>query len=257
MKKFYLLLIALSLFALGTLQAQEVILKTPDMQVDPAASIHLDLLVGDFEMITGIQFSLNWDPDVLEFVGVDNFGLPGMTTEGNFGILETPDGKLRFSWYQQEVTGVTLADMSPIFSVWFKVVGQPATATQVKISNEPIIVEVISADGIVPFTIQNGTVTVQGANATTETVTVDFVLYQNSPNPFTDITYVRFDLNKATEAHLSIYDQSGKAVFSKSGQYTAGSHAVTLERSLFQSAGTYLFTLKTANGMAARQLVLQ
>ena len=53
MKKFYLPLVVLSLFALGTLNAQEVVLKTPNLEVDPDATFSLDLQVEDFDMITG------------------------------------------------------------------------------------------------------------------------------------------------------------------------------------------------------------
>ncbi len=257
MKKFYLLLVVLTLFALGTLAAQEVVLKTPDLEVDPDETFSLDLQVEDFELITGLQFSVNWDPEVLEFVNVDNFGLPGLTTEGNFGTMQVDQGILRFAWFHQELTGVTLPDMSTVFSVKFKVVGDPNTNTQVTITNEPIVVEVVSTSGMLPFNIQNGTVTVMGPNAANETISTDFVLYQNSPNPFSEVSYIRFDLNKSTQTHLSIYDQTGRVVYTESAYYSAGSHAIPIERNLFQSAGTYVYTLQTANGTATRQLVVQ
>ena len=257
MKKFYLLLVVLTLFALGTLAAQEVVLKTPDLEVDPDETFSLDLQVEDFELITGLQFSVNWDPEVLEFVNVDNFGLPGLTTEGNFGTMQVDQGILRFAWFHQELTGVTLPDMSTVFSVKFKVVGDPNTNTQVTITNVPIVVEVVSTSGMLPFNIQNGTVTVMGPNAANETISTDFVLYQNSPNPFSEVSYIRFDLNKSTQTHLSIYDQTGRVVYTESAYYSAGSHAIPIERNLFQSAGTYVYTLQTANGTATRQLVVQ
>ncbi len=257
MKKFNLPLVVLSLFAFVTLNAQTVVLKTPDLEVDAGATFSLDLQVEDFEMITGLQFSINWDPEVLEFVNVDNFGLPGLTTDGNFGMMQVDQGILRFAWFQQELTGVTLDDMSSIFSVWFKVVGNSSNTTQVTITDEPIIVEVVSTSGMMPYTIQNGTITVMGPNAANETLSSDFVLYQNSPNPFTDVTYIRFDLNKNSQTHLSIYDQAGRVVYTESSFYNAGSHTIPVRRNLFQSAGTYVYTLQTANGSATRQLIAQ
>lgn len=256
MKKYYLPLI-LSLFALGTLNAQEVGLKIPNMEVDPDATISLDLQVEDFELITGLQFSVNWDPAVLKFVNVDNFGLPGLTSEANFGLLQVDLGIMRFAWYQSELTGVTLDDMATIFSIKFKVIGSPNSSTQVKITNQPIVVEVVSTSGMMPYNIQNGTITVMGPNSSLETFSDDFVLYQNSPNPFTDVTFIRFDLNQSTHAHLSIYDQSGRVVYTKNDFYTAGSHVISVEKSLFQSVGTYFYTLQTVNGEATRQLVVQ
>ncbi|TAK43753.1 MAG: T9SS type A sorting domain-containing protein [Saprospiraceae bacterium] len=257
MKKYHVYSTVFALFFSFALVAQEVTLKTPDMVVEPGTNIHLDIQVENFNLITGVQFSLNWNPDVLEYIGVDNFGLPNMSTEGNFGTTEVEAGKLRFAWYQLELTGITLADMEAVFSVWFKVIGAPNAAADLLITNSPIVVEVVGTQGMLPFNIQNGNITVAGPNASTETFTTDFVLFQNSPNPFTSITYINFDLNKSTLAHLSIYDNAGRVVYKNSEFYSSGSHAIPIRRDLFQSAGTYLYSLRTDQGTATRQMIVQ
>ncbi len=257
MKKFNIYSTILAFLFSSALVAQEVTLKTPDMVVEPGANIHLDVQVENFNLITGVQFSLNWNKDVLEYIGVDNFGLPDMSTEGNFGTTEVEAGNLRFAWYQLELTGITLDDMDAMFSVWFKVIGDPNATADVTITNEPIVVEVVGTQGMLPFIIQNGNITVAGPNASTETSTTDFVLLQNSPNPFTNITYINFDLNKSTQANLSIYDNTGKVVYETSEYYSSGSHSIPIRRNLFQSAGTYLYSLRTDQGTATRQMILQ
>ncbi|MFQ5447404.1 MAG: T9SS type A sorting domain-containing protein [Saprospiraceae bacterium] len=257
MKKHYIYSAIFALFFSAALMAQEVTLKTPDMVVEPGANIHLNIQVKDFNLVTGVQFSLNWNKDVLEYIGVDNFGLPNMSTEGNFGTTEVETGKLRFAWYQLELTGITLDDMDALFSVWFKVIGDPDANADLTITDDPIVVEVVGTQGMLPFVIENGNITVMGPNASTETQTTDFVLLQNSPNPFIDVTYINFDLNKSTDARLSIYDNRGKLIYDHSEFYPSGSHSIPVRRDLFQSAGAYLYNLRTEHGTATRQMIVQ
>jgi hypothetical protein len=257
MKKNNVFLLLIALFLTLGLHAQQVMLKTPDMTVVPGANIHLDVQVENFDAITGTQFSINWDANVLEYIGVDNFGLPNVSVEGNFGTLDVSQGKLRFAWYQQELTGVSLDDMSTIFSVWFKAIGDPNATTQVMITNDPIVIELVGTQGMVPFQIDNGTVTIEGPNSSKESVTQDFVLFQNSPNPFTEITYISFNLQNNTQARLSIYDNSGKVVFQQNRDFNAGLNKIPVSRDLFQSSGSYFYTLETKKAIATRQLIAQ
>ncbi len=257
MKKsnFYSLLFAI-LIASG-LNAQQVTIKTPDMSVEPQANVHVDVSVQDFEQIIGAQFSLNWNKSVLQYVGVDNFGLPNMSTDLNFGTLQTQDGKLRFSWVHDELTGVTVPDMEQIFSIWFKAIGGPGTSTDLMLSNDPIQIELTGVNDTVPVVGDNGTITLLGTSATTESQTTDFTLFQNNPNPFSVVTYINFRLEKTEPATLTILDQSGKKVLEKSGEFAAGLNSIPVYRDILQSTGNYLYTLKTANATATRQLIVQ
>ncbi len=258
MKKVNPFIALLFFFGVMGLKAQEVTLKIPDMVVQPGTVAHVAVQVENFTDVTGIQFSLNWNKDVLQFVGVDNFGLPGVTTEGNFGPAEESEGgKLRFSWYQQELTGVDLADMSTIFSIWFNVVGTLNSSSQVMITDDPIIIEVVGLDGFLPFKVDNGVITVQDPNASKETRTSDFTLFQNNPNPFTETTYISFSLPRSVQAELSIFEPSGKVIFRENRNFAAGITRIPVSRDIFSSAGTYFYTLKTERATATRQLLAQ
>jgi len=261
MKKFNIYSTILAFLFSSALVAQDVTLKTPDMVVAPGDNIHVDVQVENFNLIAGLQFSTNWNQNVLEYIGVDNFGLPNMSTAGNFGTTEVEAGILRFSWFDQAQTGVTLSDMQSIYSIWYKVVGEPGTNAQLTISNSPIEIEITTnvddSTVVLPVIVENGDITIQDPNASTETYTLDFVLFQNSPNPFTNITYINFDLNRSTQAHLSIYDNTGKVVYENSEYYSSGSHSIPIRRNLFQSAGTYLYSLRTDQGTATRQMIIQ
>jgi hypothetical protein len=48
---------------------------------------------------------------------------------------------------------------------------------------------------------------------------VGFELYQNQPNPFVNKTLIGFHLPEATEATLTIFDETGRMLFTQKGNY--------------------------------------
>lgn len=264
MKKINTLFASLSLLFALQLNAQDVTLMTQDMVVQSGQNFQLDVKVADFDVIATVQFAMFWNPAVIEYVGVADFGLPDVNVNENFGEMYTEDGKLRFNWIDPDplLSGVTLVDGSTIFSVVFKAIGGPAQTSEFTITSDTVFpempVEIINSSGDeMNVHIENSTVTMDGVNSTYETRTSDFVLFQNNPNPFTEKTTISFALNQNSDTQLSIYDQAGKVVFEQSKTYTSGPHSVQIDRNLFQSAGSYFFTLKTDNATATRQLVVQ
>ena len=94
----------------------------------------------------------------------------------------------------------------------------------------------------------------------------DTLLAQNFPNPFNPETWIPYQLSKATEVKISIYDVSGRLVRSldlgwqpvgsymtpSSAAYWDGKNAVG-ER---VASGIYFYTLQTADFTATRRMVI-
>jgi len=77
----------------------------------------------------------------------------------------------------------------------------------------------------------------------------NFTLYDNFPNPFNPITYIRYDLNRPAEIRLEVYNLSGQKVrtlvnaYQNTGTYTV-SWDGSMENGLLASSGTYLYRLQ-------------
>jgi hypothetical protein len=85
---------------------------------------------------------------------------------------------------------------------------------------------------------------------------VGFELYQNQPNPFVNRTMIGFHLPEATEATLTVYDETGRMLYSQKGNYAKGYNAVSLERTvLAQSTGMLYYKLETATDAATRKMI--
>ncbi|NND33584.1 MAG: T9SS type B sorting domain-containing protein [Saprospiraceae bacterium] len=124
-------------------------------------NICVEVSVQGFDNISGMQFSLNWDPTFLSYTGVGAFDLSGLT-EGSFNADNTGEGKLGLQWLDPSSSGITLANGSRIFQVCFDIIGSNGSRS-VQFTNDPVAIEVIDGDDMrVTFTKKDGTVTIEG-----------------------------------------------------------------------------------------------
>ncbi|MBL7807082.1 MAG: T9SS type A sorting domain-containing protein, partial [Saprospiraceae bacterium] len=84
---------------------------------------------------------------------------------------------------------------------------------------------------------------------------LDFELYQNQPNPFTQKTMIGFFLPEAAEATLSVLDESGRLVYQQKGQFAQGDNSIVLDRALLNTSGVLYYKLDTNAGSATRKMI--
>jgi hypothetical protein len=85
-------------------------------------------------------------------------------------------------------------------------------------------------------------------------VPVDFQLYQNTPNPFTDRTSIRFTLPEPCVAEWQITDMSGRVVLSLKREYPAGDHVEVFD--LGGYSGVFWYSLKTPFGVKTLKMIV-
>ena len=84
-------------------------------QTGPAC---IDVTISEFQDLANIQFSVNWNPSVLQYASVT----PSMalnTASTNFGLLRTNDGILNFSWFDLDINGQNFAANEVLFTLCF------------------------------------------------------------------------------------------------------------------------------------------
>jgi len=84
---------------------------------------------------------------------------------------------------------------------------------------------------------------------------VGFELYQNQPNPFVNRTNIGFHLPEATTAHLTVYDQSGRLVYSQKGDFTKGYNSFMLDKAMVNTSGVLFYTLETSTDAATKKMI--
>ncbi len=146
------------------------------------STVCMKVTVTNFKKVTGMQYSMNWDPTKLEFSKINlpaTGGLPSLST-ASFNTLpnQTNAGKLSVSWSAQDpVTGETLPDNTLIYEVCYKLLGSPGTSTTVSFTDDPVPHEFLIAgsNNDAPWAPVSGTISVTNQSNGTE-----FKLYSDT-----------------------------------------------------------------------------
>ncbi len=89
------------------------------------SQVVVPIRVTNFTGVGSFSFSFHWATNVARFVAVEQFSLPGMTTN-DFGIF--PDGTITVAWFEPSSGVTNQPDGAMVFGVRLQLVG-PASAT--------------------------------------------------------------------------------------------------------------------------------
>jgi hypothetical protein len=89
------------------------------------------------------------------------------------------------------------------------------------------------------------------------TLPKEFVLYQNYPNPFNPSTILRYNIPRASQVTLRVYNVLGQEVATLvNGEKLAGSYQVRLNAKGDMASGVYYYRLEAGSFVQTRKLVL-
>jgi hypothetical protein len=152
-----------------------VLIQAASVSVRAGSTVLVPVTVRQFDQVTSLQFTLQWNPALLRFDGVEDFGLPGLGL-GSFGSNAADAGKLTFSWDDPAGPGARLDDGSRLFQVRFVLLGTAGTSAALGFDDHPTLKEVSVDSKVVPLTCIAGEVVVGVALAPTMTLGVDKTL---------------------------------------------------------------------------------
>ena len=186
------------------------------------------------EKVLGYQFTMNFpNLEVVDITG-------GNVKAENFGVFAA-DNALTTSWN---------GDAQAEFGVTFRAKANGTLSQMLGVSSRITKAEAYSTGAerlqvAFRFNGQNGS-TIAG---------LGFELYQNTPNPFISKTQIGFYLPEAAEATLTIFDESGRTIFTQKGDFGKGYNAVTVDRAVVNTTGLLYYKLETATNSATRKMI--
>jgi hypothetical protein len=136
---------------------------TSNQVVHPGETVQVKVDVAGFDAVTTAQFTLEWDPKVLRYVGTSNFGLRGLG-EDNFGSQLADSGKLTFSWDDPQGIGATVAEGSTLFMVAFAAIGPVGSGSVVALVDDPTLREATIGFKVARFEGSSGEIKIELEN---------------------------------------------------------------------------------------------
>ncbi len=108
--------------------------------------------VHNFEDIVSMQFSIRWDPEQLEFQNITGLNINGLAN-ANFGQNQADNGVITLSWFDPNVTGISVNNGTSIFTLNFTSI--TSDDPYVEIVGFPVAIEVTDANGNLVELISN------------------------------------------------------------------------------------------------------
>ena len=119
-------------------------------------SVAVDVVAYNFTNITGMQYTMEFDNELLTFAGINDFNLPGLNAN-SFAIRQMPDGEERLvlSWIDANTQGVTVPDGTTLYSLTFSQLSE--FAGELRITGDPVAIEIIALENNQPSLVELNT----------------------------------------------------------------------------------------------------
>ncbi len=189
---------------------------------------------------SGYQFTLNFDKAALELVEI----LPGLASEENFGLTLLNQGAITTSWHNAEMVKLVANDL--VFSLQFQAKKDVELSQALNINSRYTTAEAYGSNGLMDVALE-----FSGSSISNQ-----FELYQNTPNPFKQTTVIGFNLPEAGDATLTITDFSGKVILVEKGNFAKGYNQIQLSKKDLSANGVMYYKLESATETATRKMIL-
>ena len=222
----------------------KLVFQLENQKFEANEEINLDFKATNLNKISGFQFELNFDTEVIELQGFEKGSLENFD-ENNLGLSNLQNGEIATSWVslnsdQNETSNEVL------FSFKFKTLKKGNLKDLVKITENRLKAEAYSNDlNLLDLNFEfseNKTIS-------------NFELFQNQPNPFREETYISFYLNEAQSVKLHIYDVHGNIVKAYRNTFEAGYNQIVIQAADITTTGLYYYQMVTENETLMKKMI--
>ena len=220
--------------------------STLDFHVSTRSSInngHLtyEIIANESIESPGLQLAVNYDHESLRTSGVKSNHMLIVDD-----MLSDRDGKL----------AISLAGAHPFSYEEGDVILEVTFALSASTPYQEDFVQIASSEEF-SNEIYDDELKIWNIRTTSAQVGDEIVLYQNRPNPFDDETLIDFEIPKADEVTLELFDMNGMRVFSRSGSYPAGKHQLKVSsQEIGLNKGIYYYQIHTQQRSLIRKMII-
>jgi hypothetical protein len=215
---------------------EPLVLAITDQTFQAGDVVEAHIGATEFRDVQSLQLALGWDTDALHFDAIQTSPNELLLDAGHFGIDGAEQGQLRMSW--SDPAGKEQAHGSGLFKMVFRA------------QRSGRLSEFLHLDP------QLHRVRLDWREAVQEDPD-RFVLYQNRPNPFRDLTMIGFRLPQPSEVILSLYTPEGRTVTQFRGKYPHGYHEITVPGEILPPDGVIFYRLDAEGFTETRKMIRQ
>ncbi len=220
-----------------------LIFNVEDQQLTAGKEYQVAFTSRQMAEILGYQYTLHFDPQSVEVIGIDY----GVARSDHFGWNFVDNGMITTSWNWPD-ENIRATD-DAIFTLILRAKSNTRLRNVLSIGSGYTKQEAYSLEGEIRD------VSLAFFEKGTAATTLRFELYQNQPNPFNEETTIGFELPEAGNATFLIHDAGGKLLRQISGYYEAGFHQLKLNRDDLPT-GVLSYTLEAGAHRATKRMLI-
>ena len=213
-------------------------LHLPDLQLEQGREYRIPVQIKS-KSLTALQFALGFDKNTVESFKIENGDL-AQFNESNYHILGEK-GILTTAWANAKAT-----NDNTVFTLIVK--------TKKLVSLKDVVSLNPTYSDNLAFNTEGGEKHLQLQFASEKQDKPQFDLHQNRPNPFTNETTISFILPETNNAELSIFDVTGKQVYTLKRSFSKGYNEVILNKMILQHSGVYFYRLTSDKYAAVKRM---
>ncbi len=142
--------------------ASNVTIIFPDTIAPPGTQICVPIKVQNFQNLVTANFTLQFDPTVLQYVNVQApFPTTFFNPANNLNEVFTAQGKLGFVFFRTNGAPISIPNDGTIIQVCFNVIGPLNSCSPLTVTNDPSAVGAETASSFVGMTIDTGSVCIK------------------------------------------------------------------------------------------------
>ena len=200
--------------------------------------VKLEITSDNFEAIYGLQFSL-------KTIGMEILSVDSGLLEINADNYRIEKEHLIFSW--NKIDALDLKE-GTLFTINLKANQSNDLKNLIALSDEFANAEAYQGDDIETIDLKLNEKVDQS---------LIFKLDQNEPNPWLGETTIGFTLPQAGIANITIYDITGKRVYTHSSNYERGSHQLTIkEKDIAGSNAVLYYKIDSGDQAAVKKMIM-
>ncbi len=218
-------------------------MEVANIEFTKGTTVRLPIVSTNDASMVGAQFTIGFDNELLEVVGIESEMIT--VDQNNLGFAYADQGNVTFSW--NDVNAVNFEEGQVIATLVLVAKGSSDIAKSINVNSSITNAEAYTS-GLdrmdIDFIIDG-----RSSNET-------FNVYQNKPNPFSDLTTVTFDLPTASDVKFVIYELTGKVISTSTKSYEAGTHNIEVNKDDINGSGIYYYQIKAGKYSATKKMVV-
>lgn len=193
--------------------------------------------------LAGFQMSLQFNASKASFVSIK----PGVISlsDENLGLSHLDNGLINMSWNDKVSI---LASDKPLFYLVFNVLKSVSISDLISINHSALSVEAYTDQ----LDVMDIELRVKGNSASLAACE----LFQNQPNPFSDVTVIGFHVPAEQAVTIQIFDLKGVEVFRKEVKAVKGNNQIVVGKSEIGEPGIYYYQMQARNFVGIKKLMI-